>query len=359
METRVVRVDAEHPDPTALKRAVSVLEKGGVVGVPTETVYGLAVHPSSPEAIRRLRELKGDRGEKPFSYHIGVETELAGLGVEMPELGRRLAKRYWPGPLTLVVPRGANEQIGIRMVGHAIARDLIQLARSPLFMTSANRSDELPAHDAESVQKAFDGMIDLILDAGPAQLRSSSTVVRVTPLRWEILREGFLTREMIVQTVDRFVLFVCSGNTCRSPMAKALSRLELARRAGIPLEHSEEGGTRFDSAGVYAGGSDGASPHARAAVAELGAFLDDHHSQPLTPELTAQADEIYTMSKVHLAFVQELLPPEQRSKVMLLDPEGREIPDPFGGDIETYRRTAHHLQSLVHRVVTQDEQENV
>lgn len=354
METRVVRVDPERPDPAALQQAISALREGGLVGVPTETVYGLAAHPEQTEAVERLVELKGARGEKPFSYHIGDESQLTSLGVELPPFGRRLADRYWPGPLTLVVPRG-DDTVGIRCVGHPVARDLILLARTPLFMTSANRSDERPAHDAETVRALFDGELALILDGGVSQLKASSTVVRTTPLRWEILREGFLTREMILRTVDRLVLFVCSGNTCRSPMAKALAQLELSRRAGIPLERSEEGGIRFDSAGVYASSGTGPTPHAHTAVGELSASLDDHRSKPLTPELAEQADEIYTMSKVHLAAVHELLPPGQRAKAKLLDPEDREIPDPFGGDLEVYRRAAHRIQTLVHRVLSESE----
>ncbi|MEQ8762926.1 MAG: L-threonylcarbamoyladenylate synthase [Planctomycetota bacterium] len=350
METRVLPVDPERPDPATLRQAATSIENGGLVAVPTETVYGIAAHPDRPDAVKRLIALKGARGDKPFSYHIGDVSQLAALGVTLPPFGQRLADRYWPGPLTLVLDRG-DETIGVRCVGHTVARDLLLLGRAPLFMSSANRSDQPPATDAETVRRELGSELALILDAGPSQLKSSSTVVRVTDLRWEILREGFLTREMIVKTVDRLVLFVCSGNTCRSPMAKALAQVELSRRAGVPRERSEEGGTRFESAGVYAVQGDGASPHAKTAVESLGGSLDNHRSQPLTPELAAEADEIYAMSKVHMAAAQDFLPPEQREKVKLLDPEGREIPDPFGGDLEIYTRTAHHIHSLVRALV--------
>jgi len=347
MGEQFVRVDPHAIQPESIRRAAECLRGGGLVAFPTETVYGIGVRADDDAAVERLFALKGrDRG-KPIAYHIGDLSQLEALVDEIPPVARRLADRYWPGPMTLVLPGRAGEKVGVRFPANPIARSLLRETRALVVATSANRSGEPECVTGEQVHEAFGDTVDVILDGGSSELREASTVVEVGPGGWKLLREGIIDERAVRETASFRVLFVCSGNTCRSPMAGALFRQLLAERLGVPAERLDHAGVVVESAGTMAFYGGGASPGARQAMRQLGLSLEGHETRPITPALLEGADLVIAMTEEQARAIRSLAAGDDR--VFLLDPAGANTLDPFGGSDELYRKTAEQIrEKLAH-----------
>lgn len=188
------------------ERVKSVIGRGGVVAIPTETFYGLAVDPFKEEAVERLLRIKDrDRG-KPVLVVIGALKQLEGLVESIPPAAKSLMQMFWPGPLTMIFPAKAmlpnsltagTGTVGIRLSSCGPLAELLKLV-GPLTGTSANRADRPPARTAQIVEACLRGRVDLIVDAGPAPGGLPSTVIDVRdPVR--IVREGAVTRAQLEQ----------------------------------------------------------------------------------------------------------------------------------------------------------------
>jgi protein-tyrosine phosphatase len=191
----------------------------------------------------------------------------------------------------------------------------------------------------------LDGNIDLVLDAGAPRFSKPSTIVRVHKDSYEIVRAGIYDQRIIERLLRTTILFVCSGNTCRSPMAEAITRHLLSEKLHVPEDDLEKKGLQVVSAGAMAMPGTRAAAPAIDAVRGLGADLTRHRSRPLTVELIHQADVIYVMSRAHGRAVTSLVP-SATEKVATLDPQG-DIEDPIGGDVALYQRLAGELRTLI------------
>jgi protein-tyrosine phosphatase len=356
-------------DPRAvIRRAVEVLTRGQVVAFPTETVYGLAASALLPEAVQRLRRGKGRPEGKPLTLAIGRAAEAADWVPGLSPLGRRLARRCWPGPVTLVfgdsIDRGLASRLpepvrqavapagtlGLRVPAHdAILQTLRHLA-GPLVLTSANSSGAPAATTAAEVALAVGDEAELVIDGGPSYYGRASTVVKVNGNRLEVLREGVVTAEALERLSPCMIVFVCTGNTCRSPLAEALCKQRLAERLGCAVEELPQRGFIVLSAGLAAIMGTRAAEEAIEVAAELGADLSRHSSRPLTADLVAQADYLITMTQGHaLAVARHFGRTGPRPR--LLCPQGQDIADPVGGDRQVYHECAQeilrHLDELV------------
>jgi len=188
----------------AVRRAAAIILQGGVVIYPTETVYGLGCDPADPAAARRICLIKG-RGDKPLPLAC-ADAEAARRVVQFSPAAERVAARFWPGPLMIVLParvryspwvtRGAST-LGVRVPGNAVARRLAELSGGVIVSTSANRSGEPPPATAKEAADRIGGEVDLILDGGPSPLTRPSTVLDLSGEGVRVLRIGPITAEQL------------------------------------------------------------------------------------------------------------------------------------------------------------------
>jgi len=195
---KVFGVVGSAPDPMVLAEAAKLLQGGGLVAFPTETVYGLGADATNPQAIARLNQVKGRPPEKPYSWHLYAPEQIRNVVPVVPPLAQRLMERFWPGPLTIVMPGPEGKTLGFRLPGHPIARAFLQACGVPVVAPSANRSGSPPPTDAQEVLAALDGSFDCLLDGGPTRLGRESTVVEVMGDRVEIRRQGAISTHEIL-----------------------------------------------------------------------------------------------------------------------------------------------------------------
>ena len=168
------------PRVVGIAEAATILRRGGLVAFPTETVYGLGADATNPKAIEQLNRVKGRPPEKPYSLHLHSPEQMRSYVSSIPPVAQRLMEKFWPGPLTIVMPGNDGKTIGFRLPNHPLAREFLKTCDVPVAAPSANRSGSPPPTDAREVMEALDGAIDCILDGGPTQLGRESTVVEVT-----------------------------------------------------------------------------------------------------------------------------------------------------------------------------------
>jgi protein-tyrosine phosphatase len=334
----------------AIESAVERLRRGEPVVLPTETVYGLAAPTHAEDA---LRAAKGRDEGKPFTWAVASREDAEKL-VDLSALGpSKLARRYWPGPLTLVAARReGGGTLGVRVPGHPVALAVLKELGEPLLLTSANRSGEGEATTAEEARAALDGRVALVLDAGVSPLGQPSTVVSFAGTQPIVHRVGVIDRGMVLRTAARHIVIVCSGNTCRSPMAEAMLRKKWAERIGVKPEQLLDHGGLVTSAGLTAGAGARASPEAVELLQSRGIDLSGHRSRPLQVEMVRAADLVLTMTANHRRAVLGGVP-DAEAKVQVLDPEGTDVPDPLGGGIEEYRVCLQAIERALERRVAQ------
>lgn len=200
--TIVVRVDALRPDAAKIKEAASVLRNGGLVGFPTETVYGLGANLLDARAIRRLYKIKDRPLNKPLTVHIASPADAKKMAGRIPLKAARLMKKYWPGPLTLVLKDKRGRKTGFRMPDNRIALKLIRAAGVPVVAPSANISGNRPPVSAKEVLRDLDGKIDVVIDGGRTKIGKESTVVDMSGRKPVVLREGAIPGPKIREVAD-------------------------------------------------------------------------------------------------------------------------------------------------------------
>jgi len=188
--------------PDAIQQALAILRKGGLVAFPTDTVYGVGALAFDGKAVESIYAAKGRPVEKAIPVLIGDESDLEKVGMDIPAIAHKLASRFWPGPLTVLVPKkptlpetvSATETVGVRVPDHEVARALLRAA-GPMAVTSANISGQPSPSTAEEVFTQLNGRIPLIIDGGKTPGGVPSTLVDCTGEKIKILREGPLSLE--------------------------------------------------------------------------------------------------------------------------------------------------------------------
>jgi L-threonylcarbamoyladenylate synthase len=193
--------------PNEIAKAAALLRAGGLVAFPTETVYGLGANALDEAAVRRIFESKGRPNSSPLIVHVSSIEMARGLASEWSDNAERLARRFWPGPLTIIVPKNSSvpdlvtaglPSVGLRIPAHPMARALIEAAQIPIAAPSANRFTELSPTTAENVPE---GLADMILNGGPCSVGIESTVISLAGPTPRILRPGMITQTEIEQLI--------------------------------------------------------------------------------------------------------------------------------------------------------------
>jgi L-threonylcarbamoyladenylate synthase len=201
---------SDAPDRTALAKAVGVLRAGGVVAYPTDTLYGLAVDPQRSDAAERLYAAKG-RDPSVAVPLIASSIEQAQMVALFGERELRLARGFWPGPLTIVMPArpvistsilGGGTTVALRVPSHAVARALCEAFGFPLTATSANRSGHPPAASAADVVTSLATGVDLLIDAGPVKGGPPSTIVEIEASGARLVRSGAVPWERVLESLE-------------------------------------------------------------------------------------------------------------------------------------------------------------
>jgi L-threonylcarbamoyladenylate synthase len=200
---RVIKVDAENPQPKMIEVAAKVLEVGGVVVYPTETVYGIGANILEPNAVQRVFEIKERSADKPSSIAF-KDMKSAERFVYFTPQAKKLAEKFLPGPLTIVLNTNVDvsellgkSKIGVRIPSNRVALALLNRVKFPITATSANISGNESAANAQDATAQIGGRVDVVLDAGPCELAKPSTVVDLSNGKFEILREGSISKSEI------------------------------------------------------------------------------------------------------------------------------------------------------------------
>ena len=364
MRTKIIQVEPSNAQPGQLSEAVHIINNGGLVSFPTETVYGIACKVENSSLVR-LNQIKGRPPEKHYALHIACKEEADKYVPQMSLRISKLVQGGWPGPLTIVFSLSSSDMkqiseemssevvehlyrdksIGIRCPAGKIAFLVLNGSRAATVAPSANISGARPATTAQQVLEQLDGKIDLLIDGGPCRYKKSSTVVKIEDGNLAVLRQGVYSSKEVEVLSEVRILLLCTGNTCRSPMAEGFFKQYAARNLGCRVDQLSEKGYKILSAGTVGVAGLPASPEAIAACRAKGIDIRGHRSRALSKELIEGSDLIFAMSHGHCEAAGRLSK-EGASKCEVLD-EGSDIADPIGCTLKEYKRCAKRIEDAV------------
>ncbi|MFC1809656.1 L-threonylcarbamoyladenylate synthase [Candidatus Omnitrophota bacterium] len=311
-----------------LEEIIPLLNQGAIIAFPTETVYGIGCLIDKQNAIDKIYAIKDRESTKPLSLHISSPEVVNKYIDNFPPYFERFVQEFWPGPVTGILFNQENKTVGFRYPDSEVALQLIAACGGEIFATSANVSGKTSPISAEDVLKHFSDVVEILIDDGPTRYQTDSTVVLLNHNNGDIVRKGARAQDVVnffqkskepaeENNKKRHVLFVCTGNTCRSPMGEVWLKSYLK---SVHKEHL----FHIESCGIYACDGMSASSGSVDRMQQEGIDLSLHKSQTVSRSMVERANIIFCMSYAHKKEILNIMP-EAESKVIVLN-----VDDPIG-----------------------------
>ncbi len=347
-------------DESSIKKAIRVLRKGGIIIFPTDTVYGIGCDINNSAAIKEIYRIKQRKRDKPLVMFLSEKSEIKNYVKELTKSSKTIIEHLIPGPLTLIFKAktgtfpeftGRKNTISVRVPDYPLLKKLIKKCSVPLATTSVNVSGGIPAETHKKI--GLD--VDLILTDDNIPEGTPSTVLDISRYPPILRRKGALS----IQTIEKYIVpkvrfhssivynivFVCTANSCRSPMAEGILK-SLIKQKGLK-------NVSVSSCGTIQNSGFPATPNAILAISELGYSIRNHRSKSITKKILKDADLFLCMENLHKRHILKLEPNLQDRTFLLTEFAGKhgEILDPIGQNIDTYRKVAGDIQRYVKRIV--------
>jgi protein-tyrosine phosphatase len=346
-------------DPSELVRVIREAVAAGVpVVLPGDCGYVALINPSSPKAVAQLATLAKASPPAVLSWNA---DDPIGLGLRVSVVGKRLMFRAWPAPLVVAVagtPDWPSDwSAGVRKALTAAGPVRFRDPEHPLFDTIIPAL-ELPVLVVDTDLPTAEAALDLVNDpdavavsVGAVNVEGKPTVVTLKGSGYEVTEPGLLPADELEKFSARLVLFVCTGNTCRSPLAEGLAKKMLADRLGCKQDDLPRRGVWILSAGVSAYGDSPAAEESVAVAAEFGADLSEHQSRPVNQQLLAAADEVITMTRSHAQTLVSRFPGVGPAPRLLC--HDTDLDDPIGSGLDVYRTCAQTIATHLERFLSE------
>lgn len=360
---RILDLMSSNDPRDEIHRAVQALAEGKLAVLPLDGTYVVTALATDEAAAERLQQVA--HGDTEGCLVLSSMEAAADFLQPLSAAQSRLLTRSWPSAVLFRFAGALSRGLGAELPGAAgrqaapgdelqltvtadeVTHEVLRLLPAPLL---AHVPVSESAVVAVTKQSIWEETVDLVVDAGPVSEPGVPTAVLVTGDSWKIVRPGQVSAESLQAAECTTVCFVCTGNTCRSPMAAAVFRKLLAARLQCDEQELQSHGFLVASAGLAAAAGMPASPEAVELVEHSGGRLAQHQSQPLTPRMLQQADYVFTMTNIHRATILHQYP-ELSARVQTLSADGTDVSDPIGQGIDEYRRCLAQITESLERIL--------